>query len=157
MKISIWCIGKTKDNYIQEGISVLLTKSKRYWDISWEEIEGIKYKSKDVPSFIQQAEEEVILKKLRPKSTLLLLDENGKRLDSTGFAKELQSFQDQQGIQDLVFVIGGAYGFSPEIKQKATILWSLSPLTFTHQMVRLVVLEQLFRSGTILRGEDYHH
>lgn len=157
MKINVWCIGRSKDGYIQDGIEALLTKSKRYWDITWEEIDGIKYKSKDIPSLIQKAEEEVIIKKLRPKSTLLLLDEKGKRLDSVSLAKELQSFQDQLGIQDLVLVIGGAYGFSAEIKQKAMILWSLSPLTFTHQIVRLIVLEQLFRAGTIIRGEDYHH
>lgn len=156
MKISVWCIGKSKEPYVQEGLKVLSLKAKRYWDLNWEEIE-VKYKSKESAPFILEAEEDVLLRRLKPKSTLILLDEQGKVHNSIGLAKEFQHLQDIQGTQELVLVIGGAYGFSPLIKQKAYALWSFSSLTFTHQMIRLILLEQLFRVGTIIKGEEYHH
>ena len=104
----------------------------------------------------KQKEGDLILSKLNPTDVLILLDENGKQLDSVGFSQYLQKHMNS-GIKQLVFVIGGPYGFSPEVYQKANGKLSLSKMTFSHQMIRLFVIEQLYRGFTILRNEPYHH
>jgi 23S rRNA (pseudouridine1915-N3)-methyltransferase len=96
------------------------------------------------------------LNKLNPTDVLILLDENGKQLDSVGFSNYLQKHMNS-GIKRLVFVIGGPYGFSPDVYQKSNGKLSFSKMTFSHQMIRLFVIEQLYRGFTILRNEPYHH
>ena len=104
---------------------------------------------------IMQKEGEMILKALKAKDFVILLDEKAKEFGSVGFAKEL-SVRRQAG-RDLAFVIGGAYGFSPDVYARADSKMSLSKMTFSHQMVRTIFAEQLYRAFTILRGEPYHH
>ena len=109
-------------------------------------------------SEVQQKEAEgaEILKRTSISDTLILLDENGKTLSSVGFSEFLQKKMNS-GLKNLVFVIGGPYGFSEEIYQRANGKISLSSMTFSHQMVRLFVIEQLYRAFTILKNEPYHH
>ena len=101
-------------------------------------------------------EGELILNKLNATDVLILLDENGKQLDSVGFSNYLQKHMNS-GIKRLVFVIGGPYGFSQDVYNKAQGKLSLSKMTFSHQMIRLFVIEQLYRGFTILKNEPYHH
>jgi len=104
----------------------------------------------------KQKEGELILSKLKPTDVLVLLDENGKQFDSVGFSNYLQKHMNS-GIKQLVLVIGGPYGFSDNVYKKAQGKISLSKMTFSHQMVRLFVIEQLYRGYTILKNEPYHH
>ena len=104
----------------------------------------------------KEKEGEIILSKLSPTDQLILLDENGKSFSSVGFSEELQKKMNS-GIKTLVFVIGGPYGFSQDVYSKAQGKVSLSAMTFSHQMVRLFFIEQVYRAMTILRGEPYHH
>jgi 23S rRNA (pseudouridine1915-N3)-methyltransferase len=104
----------------------------------------------------KQKEGALILKKIQPSDTLILLDENGKTFDSVGFSGYLQKHMNS-GLKRMVFVIGGPYGFSSEVYKKANGKIALSKMTFSHQMVRLFFIEQLYRGFTILKNEPYHH
>ncbi|MFZ4753774.1 MAG: 23S rRNA (pseudouridine(1915)-N(3))-methyltransferase RlmH [Chitinophagaceae bacterium] len=108
------------------------------------------------PDQLKQKEGELILSKLRPDDRLILLDERGKIFSSIGFSEFIQG-QMNQGQKQLVFVIGGAYGFSEEVYKKASYKISLSEMTFSHQLIRIVFMEQMYRAMTILNNHPYHH
>ncbi|HBY69742.1 MAG: 23S rRNA (pseudouridine(1915)-N(3))-methyltransferase RlmH [Flavobacteriaceae bacterium] len=156
MKITLLAIGKTDDKNLQTLISAYVKRLKHYVPFSFEIIPDIK-NSKNLSEKLQkQAEGQEILKRLQPSDNLILLDENGKHYSSVGFSQFLQKKMNS-GLKNLVFVIGGPYGFSDEIHERANGKISLSKMTFSHQMVRLFFIEQLYRSFTILRNEPYHH
>ncbi|GHC52670.1 23S rRNA (pseudouridine(1915)-N(3))-methyltransferase RlmH [Ulvibacter litoralis] len=156
MKITLLAIGKT-DN--KELITLTETYIKRlgfYVSFDFEIIPDIK-NAKNLSEMLQkQAEGDEILKRTIPSDTLILLDEKGKTHTSEGFSEFLQKKMNS-GLKNLVFVIGGPYGFSEEIYKRANGKISLSQMTFSHQMVRLFFIEQLYRAFTILRNEPYHH
>lgn len=156
MTIKLIAIGKTDNKQL---ISLIADYQKRlgfYIKFSLEIIPDIK-NSKNLSEDLQkQKEGELILKKLSNTDTLILLDENGKQFDSVGFSNYLQKHMNS-GIKQLVFVIGGPYGFSDEIYNIAKGKISLSKMTLSHQMIRLFFIEQLYRGFTILRNEPYHH
>ncbi len=156
MNIKLIAIGKTDDKNLQALIDEYLKRLSFYIKFEMELIPDIK-KVKNL-SEIQQKEKEgeLILSKLSPTDYLILLDENGKTFTSLEFANELQKKMNA-GIKTLVYVIGGPYGFSEAVYQKAQQKISLSKMTFSHQMVRLFFIEQVYRGFTILRNEPYHH
>ena len=156
MKVTLLAIGKTDDKNLQTLIAVYSKRLKYYVPFSFEIIPDVK-NSKNLSETLQkQAEGEAILKRLQLADTLILLDENGKQYSSVSFSQFLQKKMNS-GLKNLVFVIGGPYGFSEEMYKRANGKISLSKMTFSHQMVRLFVVEQLYRGYTILRNEPYHH
>ena len=156
MKITLLVVGKTDAAYLKEGMEVYVKRLRHYINFSIEVIPDVK-KGKNTGMEQQKEKEgELILSKITPGKELHLFDEHGKMLSSKGFAK----FIDQKmlsSVKELVFVIGGPYGFSDEVRKQATSKISLSKLTFSHQMVRLLCVEQIYRAFTILKGEPYHH
>ena len=156
MTIKLLAIGKTDSNQLQQLISEYQNRLKHYIKFELEIIPDIR-NVKNLSEIQQKTKEgELILKKLSPTDVLILLDENGKQLTSVDFSEYLQKKMNS-GMKQLVFVIGGPYGFSDAIYQKAQGKISLSKMTFSHQMVRLFVVEQLYRAFTILKNEPYHH
>lgn len=156
MKIQLICVGKTVSKYLIEGENEYLKRLKHYNPVEKIEIPELKNAKKLSQEQIKIAEGELILKHLKTGDSMILLDENGKHVDSVGFSQFLQK-KFNSGGKKIVFVIGGAYGFSDEIYAKASGKISLSKMTFSHQMVRVFFLEQIYRSFTILKGEPYHH
>ena len=156
MPIKLLAIGKTDNGSLQTLIADYQKRLGHYIKFEFEIIPDLK-KAKHLSEEQQkQKEGELILNKISTSDVMVLLDENGKSLDSVEFSNYLQKHMNS-GIKQLVFVIGGPYGFSPEVYQKAKGKLSLSKMTFSHQMVRLFVIEQLYRGFTILRNEPYHH
>lgn len=156
MQIKLLAIGKTDNKQLQALIDDYQKRLGFYIKFEFEIIPDIK-KAKNLSEDQQkQKEGELILNKLQNQDVLILLDENGKQLNSVGFSEYLQKHMNS-GIKQLVFVIGGPYGFSETIYNKAQGKLSLSKMTFSHQMIRLFIVEQLYRGFTILRNEPYHH
>lgn len=156
MTITLLAIGKTDSRELLGLIHHYQNRLQHYVKFEFQILPDIK-NSKNL-SEIQQKEKEgeLILKSLQPTDVLVLLDENGKQFSSLDFAQEVQKRMNS-GIKNLVFVIGGPYGFSEQVYQRAQQKTSLSKMTFSHQMVRLFFVEQLYRAFTILRNEPYHH
>ena len=156
MNIKLLCIGKTDDRNLDELISIYTKRLKFYVNFDLEIIPDLK-KTKNLSEDQQKEKEgELILSKLSAQDQLIVLDEKGKDLTSEKFADYLQKKMNS-GIKTLVLVIGGPYGFSPEVYAKAQGKISLSKMTFSHQMIRLFMTEQVYRAFTILRNEPYHH
>lgn len=156
MKITLFAIGKTDNKQLQSLIDEFTTRLGHYISFNFEMILDIK-NSKNLTEVQQkQAEGEEILKRISGSDFIILLDENGKTHTSEGFADFLQKKMNS-GLKNLIFVIGGPYGFSEEIYNRADGKLSLSSMTFSHQMVRLFFIEQLYRAFTILKNEPYHH
>ena len=156
MKIKLVCVGKTTSSYLKEGELEYIKRLGHYCSFEMVEIPELKNVRKLSKEQIKVEEGKLILSKLGMGESLILLDENGKNLSSEKFADFLQK-QMTQGGKGIVFVVGGAYGFSEDVYAKSLHKISLSAMTFSHQMVRLFFLEQLYRAHTILNGEPYHH
>lgn len=156
MKINLITVGKTDVNWVSEGVEIYSSRLKHYIPFSMDEIQELKNTSALAKEQIKAKEGELILKRLKPSDEVILLDERGKEYTSVEMARKMEDRLSRSG-RDIVFVIGGAYGFSPEVYARADGKMSLSKMTFSHQMVRAVFLEQLYRAFTIIRGEPYHH
>ena len=155
MKIRLLVVGKTKEKEIQSGIDEYLKRLTRYINFQMEVIPDVKVSKKMSSGEVKILEGNEILKRL-DKDVLILLDEKGKEFTSVGFARWIEN-QQMNSTKQLTFLIGGAYGFSEEVYQRATSKIALSKMTFTHQMIRLIFIEQLYRAFTIIKGEKYHH
>jgi 23S rRNA (pseudouridine1915-N3)-methyltransferase len=156
MQIKLLAIGKTDNKQLQQLMDDYQKRLGHYIKFNLEIIPDIKNVKNLSEAQQKQKEGELILSKVSKSDALILLDENGKQMDSVGFSQYLQKHMNS-GIKQLVFVIGGPYGFSKEVYQQAQGKLSLSKMTFSHQMVRLFFIEQLYRGFTILRNEPYHH
>lgn len=156
MNIRLLAIGKTDNKALQTLIDDYTKRLSFYVKFDLEIIPDIKNVKNLSEAQQKEKEGELILSKITPTDQLILLDENGKTFSSAGFSDFLQKKMNA-GIKTLVFVIGGPYGFSETVYQKAQGKVSLSEMTFSHQMVRLFVIEQIYRGFTILRNEPYHH
>ncbi|MCW4468925.1 23S rRNA (pseudouridine(1915)-N(3))-methyltransferase RlmH [Flavobacterium sp. MFBS3-15] len=156
MNIKLLAIGKTDNKALQQLMDDYMKRLSFYVKFEMEVIPDIKNAKNMSEAQQKEKEGEIILSKLSPTDQLILLDENGKSFSSVGFSEELQKKMNS-GIKTLVFVIGGPYGFSNDVYTKALGKVSLSAMTFSHQMVRLFFIEQVYRAFTILRGEPYHH
>jgi 23S rRNA (pseudouridine1915-N3)-methyltransferase len=156
MKIVLITIGKTNEKYLIEGISDYQKRLKHYTNFERIEIANIKNAKNFSESELMKKEGELILKQIQNSDHLVLLDDKGKDFTSQKFAQKLQQWM-LSGKKRLVFVVGGAYGFSDEIYKRGNEKLSLSKMTFSHQMVRLFFVEQIYRGYTILNNEPYHH
>ena len=156
MNIRLLTIGKTDNKALQSLIEDYTKRLSFYIKFDLEIIPDIKNVKNLSEAQQKEKEGELILSKITPTDHLILLDENGKTFSSVGFSDFLQKKMNA-GIKTLAFVIGGPYGFSETVYQKAQGKVSLSEMTFSHQMVRLFVIEQIYRGFTILRNEPYHH
>ncbi len=156
MKIQLVMIGKTDDSYLIEGIAKYQQRLKHYISIELKIIPDLKKTKKLSEEQQKKLEGAQILDNHKAGDIMILLDENGKEFSSVNFSKFIESKM-ISGIKRLVFVIGGPYGFSDEVYSKASSKLSLSKMTFSHQMVRLFFVEQIYRAMTILKNEPYHH
>ena len=156
MNIKLIVVSKTDVPYLQTGIDEYIGRLKHYCDFELVVIPALKNGGRMSPEEVKGKEGELILRQLEKVDYVVLLDEHGKEYTSVGFSEFLQK-QMNAGVRTLAFVIGGAFGFSPEVYAAAHAKLSLSQMTFNHQMVRLFFLEQLYRANTILRHEKYHN
>ena len=155
MKTLLILVGKTTDKHFQTGISDYVERISHYMPFELVTIPEIKNTKSLTGEQQKTAEGELILKQLQPSDTVILLDEHGRELRSIELARWLE--QKRNTARRLIFVIGGPYGFSSEIYSRADEELSLSKMTFSHQMVRLIFTEQIYRACTIIKGEPYHH
>lgn len=156
MQITLMAIGKTDKTELEALITVYEKRLKHYIKFQMEMIPDIKNRKNLSEAQQKEKEGELILAQLQPTDTLVLLDEKGKQYSSVDFAQFLQKKMNS-GIKNLVLAIGGPYGFSEAVYAKSSGKISLSKMTFSHQMVRLFIVEQIYRGFTILRNEPYHH
>jgi 23S rRNA (pseudouridine1915-N3)-methyltransferase len=156
MKITLLTVGKTDKDWVKQGLNIYISRLQHYIPFNISEIPELKNVSALTKEQIKDKEGELILKSIKPADDVILLDEHGKEYTSTGFASFLQKKMALEG-RDIVFVIGGAYGFSDAVYKRANSKISLSQMTFSHQMVRAIFAEQLYRAFTIMKGEPYHH
>ena len=156
MKITLLSIGKTDDAYIKEGIDKYLKRLKHYTKLELVDLPELKNTKALTQDQQKTKEAELLLKKIAPTDFVILLDEKGVELTSSQFA----AYLDKKAISStssIIFIIGGPYGFDSTVYQRANDKLSLSRMTFSHQMVRLFFVEQLYRAYTIIKGEPYHH
>ncbi len=156
MKISFWSVGKAHEPYVKPGIEVFTTRIKHYYPVEWTVIPVPKNSGMLSEADLKKREGELILSWLQKEDFLVALDERGKQLSSEGLAEFLQK-RSNESIKHLVFLIGGAYGIDEAVLKRANFKWSLSQLVFPHQLVRLILAEQVYRACSILRNEKYHH
>ncbi|MNK33149.1 Ribosomal RNA large subunit methyltransferase H [compost metagenome] len=156
MQVTLLCIGKTGKKFLEEGEQEYLKRLRHYISFQMHIIPDIKQSKNLSENQIKQKEGELILEKVGTSETLILLDERGKEYSSMEFSTHLQD-QFNRGGKHIYFVVGGPYGFSDSVYQRANGMISLSQMTFSHQMIRLFFIEQLYRAMTILKNEPYHH
>ena len=155
MRITLIESGKTRDPFIKEGIELFRKRVVRYVPFKIETIPDLKNTRSMTMKEVQEQEGILLLKRIKPTDHMILLDERGKEFNSISFAEHINSLEGR--VNQLLFVIGGPYGFSESVYKRADARLSLSKLTFSHQLVRLLFMEQLYRAFTILKGEPYHH
>ncbi|RYG04639.1 MAG: 23S rRNA (pseudouridine(1915)-N(3))-methyltransferase RlmH [Chitinophagaceae bacterium] len=156
MKFQFWSVGKPHERHVQEGIDMFTKRLQHYFLTEWLIIPPPKNTASLSEADLKIKEGESILANLKKDDYLVVLDERGKQLTSEGLAAFLQQ-RANESEKNIVFLIGGAYGVSEEILKRANFKWSLSPLVFPHQLVRLILAEQIYRACSIIRNEKYHH
>lgn len=152
MKISLWSVGKVHEIYVKDGIEDFTRRINRYYPTEWNIIASPKNGAND----LKKKEGEIILNALQKDDYLVALDERGKQTSSEELAGFIQS-RANESVKRIVFLIGGAYGLDEAVLKRADFTWSLSRLVFPHQLVRLILSEQLYRACSINRNEKYHH
>lgn len=156
MKISFWSIGKAHESYVKEGVNEFTKRISKYFFVEWTIIPVPKNAGMMSEMDLKKKEGEIVLQWLRSDDYLVALDEHGKQFSSEGLSEFLQE-RANASTKNLVFLIGGAFGLDNTVLKKAKLKWSLSQLTFPHQLVRLILAEQVYRACTILQNEKYHH
>lgn len=156
MKLQCWSIGKAHDPYVKAGVEDFTKRIANYYPISWNIIPAPKNAGMMSEMDLKKKEGETILQLLSKDDYLVVLDERGRELDSLQVADMLTEFSNRSARQ-VIFLIGGAFGLDEMVLQRANRKWSLSRLTFPHQLVRLILAEQLYRACSIIRNEKYHH
>lgn len=154
--IRIISIGKTNVDFVQSGLKTYLDRLKHYAKVEWVELPDVKRVDKNDKELLKEKEGIAFLDQIQSNDQVLVMDEQGKSISSKALAKKIDEHQ-LYGSGDLVFLIGGAYGFSADVYARANQKISLSSMTFTHQMARLILAEQIYRAFTIIKGEPYHH
>ena len=156
MKIQLWSIGKPHDKELKPAIEQFTTRCNNYFSVEWNIIPVPKNAGMMSEMDLKEKEGEMILERLEERDYMVALDERGKQSTSKGLADFIQS-RANESTRRLIFVIGGAFGLDEAVLKRADMKWSLATLTFPHQLVRLILAEQLYRAFTILRNEKYHH
>jgi len=155
IRFRIVCVGRTESGFIREGVDHYLKRLRPLLPVEWEELRAAGHSGRSMDQILA-AESQSLLKQISSNDRLVLLDERGKSLTSPGLAEWVNRTR-QLPVSSAVLVIGGAYGLGTEVKSRANEMLSLSPMTFPHQLVRILLLEQLYRAATILAGQPYHH
>ena len=156
MKFQFWAIGKNHEPYVKEGVELFTKRISNYYAVEWNLIPMPKNAASLSESELKKKAGETITNLLQKEDYLVLLDENGKQINSEELAKFIR-LRGNESIKNIVFLIGGAFGVSEEVKKRANYQWGLSKLVFPHQMVRLILAEQIYRACSINRNEKYHH
>ena len=156
MKITLLTVGRTDVEWVRKGLDLYVSRLRHYVPFSLIEIPELKNVSALAREQIKQKEGELVLKALKPSDCVILLDERGREYRSIEFSAMLEDRMSRGG-RDLVFVVGGAYGFSDAVYSRSDEKIALSKMTFSHQMGRTIFAEQLYRAFTIMKGEPYHH
>lgn len=156
MKVEFWVVGKTQFSYLSEGMEIYEKRLRKYLPFKMIVLPDIKNAKNLSAQELKKKEGDLILSKIEKGDLLILLDENGKTFSSQKFAKWLNQ-QLQHSARKMIFLVGGAYGFSEKVYQRSQQKIALSEMTFSHQMVRLFFIEQFYRALTILNNEPYHH
>lgn len=156
MKLSFWSVGKPHDALLKAGIEEFTGRLQRYFPVQWQIIPPLKNSAGFSEPDLKKKEGAVILDMLSKDDFLVSLDEYGKSMNSRQLAEFIQ-LRANESVKQVVFLIGGAYGLDEAVLKASRFKWSLSPLTFPHQLVRLILAEQVYRACTILRNEKYHH
>jgi 23S rRNA (pseudouridine1915-N3)-methyltransferase len=156
MKIQLWSVGKDHEPYIKMGVEDFTKRIARYNPVEWKIISAPRNAAVLSQADLKKKEADTVLELLQKDDCLVALDEHGKPWNSQELAQFMQS-RANDSVRNLVFLIGGAYGLGDALLKRADHRWSLSPLTFPHQLVRLLLAEQLYRACTIQRNEKYHH
>ena len=156
MRISLLCIGKTDDKEITSLINYYLNRLPKHWNFEITEIPDVKNAKNLSPDLLKKEEAKLFLNHIDKNDLVVILDEKGKQFTSREFAQKLDSYQNNS-IKKICFLVGGAYGFSDEMYQRANEKISISKMTFTHQMIRLFFVEQIYRADQILQGKPYHN
>lgn len=155
MKIKFLVIGKTTPVYLSEAFAEYSARLVHYNKFSVDHLPDVKSTKSTDHNKLKELEAEAFMKKINPNDWVVLLDENGKQFTSEEFATQIQGWQLQHS--SVVFIAGGAFGFGEQLYKRANQMMSLSKMTFSHQMVRMIFVEQLYRAFTIIKGEPYHH
>ncbi len=156
MKLQFWTVGKGHEPYVKEGVELFTKRIANYFPVEWNILAVPKNAATLSENDLKKKEAEIILNALQKDDYLVLLEERGKQFTSEGFAIFIQS-RANESIKNIIFLIGGAYGVGEAVMQRANYKWSLSQLVFPHQLVRLILAEQVYRACSILRNEKYHH
>ena len=156
MKLLFLVIGKTSEKYVSEGIEIYIKRLERFCDLEIGVVPDVKSTSALGKKMLMEKESVALLKFIEPRDFLVLLDEHGKHYSSVGFAEQLEKWMERR-LPRIVFAVGGVYGFSPSLHERADAVISLSKMTFPHQLVRLIFAEQLYRAFSIIKGHPYHH
>jgi len=156
MKIQLWSIGKAHESYVKEGVEDFTRRIAKYYPVEWKIFPAARQTANSLENDIKKNEAQTILNALQKDDYLVLLDENGKQLSSPALASLIEN-RANNSVRQLVFLIGGAFGVDEQIKSRANFTWSFSQLVFPHQLVRLMLAEQIYRACTIIRNEKYHH
>lgn len=156
MKIQLLSIGKSHEAYVKEGIEDFTKRISKYYPVAWNIIPPPKNAGSFSEKELKKKEAGLVLQLIQKEDYLVALDERGPQLASEGLAKFLEA-RATESVKTVVFLIGGAFGLDETVLKRANYKWSLSQLTFPHQLVRLILAEQLYRACSILRNEKYHH
>jgi 23S rRNA (pseudouridine1915-N3)-methyltransferase len=156
MKIQLWSVGKPHESFVKEGIEIFTKRISNYYNIEWKIIPMPKNAGIMEATILKIKEGETILAALQKDDYLILLDERGKSFTSEALAKFIEQ-RAGESLKNVIFLIGGAFGVSEQVMQRANFKWSLSNLVFPHQLVRLILAEQIYRACSIARNEQYHH
>ena len=156
MKINLLCIGKTDDKEVKNLINYYIARLPRHWNFEITEIPDVKNARNLTPDLLKKEEAKLFFNTIENSDWVILLDEKGKQFTSREFAQKLDFYQNNS-IKKICFLVGGAYGFSDEMYQRANEKLSISKMTFTHQMIRLFFVEQIYRADQILQGKPYHN
>ena len=156
MKIQFWSVGKHHEPYVKAGVEEFTKRISKYYPVEWTIIPLPKNSGMLSEADLKKKEGEVLLNWLQTEDYLVALDERGKQLSSEGLADFIMK-RSNESTKNVIFLIGGAYGIDEAVMKRADFKWSLSQLVFPHQLVRLILAEQVYRACTILRNEKYHH
>jgi 23S rRNA (pseudouridine1915-N3)-methyltransferase len=156
MKILLYSVGKPHESFVKEGIELFTKRINKYYPTDWKIIPMPKNAGVLEPNILKIKEGEAILEQIAKDDFLVLLDERGKTLSSEDFSNFIE-LRAGESLKNIIFLIGGAYGVSDDVIKRANFKWSLSSLAFPHQLVRLILSEQLYRACSIARNEKYHH
>lgn len=155
MKIKIIALGKIKEKYLKEGIDEFLTRLTPYTSLEIIEIPPIEIKDENLTAKILEQEGEKILSHIKPQSFVITMEIKGKMFSSEEFAQKIEELTNE-GISEIIFVIGSSCGISPIVSERANLKMSMSKMTFLHQFARLILVEQIYRAFKIIKGETYH-